>query len=124
MRNEVSNSFAFLNGNYQTAANVNGKPSWKNDLYAIWYLQTHNVWFIGPLKEIGNDAGYISATNDFSGITDNDNQWLYWVGFGWTFPSDPNDIQIICMDGKYTLLLNQGIPREKTLSEKYTEIFL
>ena len=105
LRNVVSNLFAFLNGNYQIATIVNGKPSWKNAAYAIWYVQTYNVWSIGFLREIGNDASYLSATNDFSGITDNDSQWQYWslYGFGWITPSDPNDIQITCMDGKYTV---------------------
>ena len=100
MRNEVSNSFAFLNGNYQIATNVNGKPSWKNDAYAIWYIHISNNWLIGLLSEIGNDYAFIYALNDFSGITDNDNQWLYWNGNAWTSPSDPNDIQIACMNGK------------------------
>ena len=97
----------FLNGNYQTATNVNGKPSWINDDYAIWYIQSYNdwsAWSIGPLSEIGSEAAFILADNDFSGITDNDNQWLFWYdGKVWISPSDPNDIQIICMDGKYTL---------------------
>ena len=105
MRNEVLDSFGLLNGNYQIATNVNGKPSWKNAAYAIWYVQTYNVWFIGSLSEIGNNNGFLLVTNDFSGITDNDNQWQYWslYGFGWIYPSDPTDIQITCMDGKYTL---------------------
>ena len=103
MRNEVLDSFGVYIGNYQIATNLNGKPSWKNDAYAIWYLQTNNVWSIGPLSEIGNDAAVILATNDFSGITDNENQWLYWsvYGDGMISPSDPNDIQIACMNGKY-----------------------
>ena len=103
MRNEVSNSFAFLNRNYQIATNVNGKPSWKNGAYAIWYMQNYNYWFVGRLSEIGNAHGFIYASNDFSGITDNDNQWLFWNGNAWTSPSDPNNIKITCMDGKYTL---------------------
>ena len=77
---------------------MNGKPSWKNDAYAIWFRQ--NVWFIGPLNEIGNDIAFIVAFNDFSGITDNDNQWLYSNGNAFSL-SDPNDIHITCMDGKY-----------------------
>ena len=108
MKNEVSNSFALLNGNYQIATNVNGKPSWTNDVYAIWYMQSNNFWLIGSLNEIGNTYGFIYAINDFSGITDNDNQWFYWNGNVWASPSDPNDIQITCMDGKYnsfTILL-------------------
>ena len=105
LRNEVLNTYEFLNETYQSATIVNGKPSWKNAAYAIWYVQTYNVWFIGSLSEIGNNNGFLLVTNDFSGITDNDNQWQYWslYGFGWIYPSDPTDIQITCMDGKYTL---------------------
>ena len=55
---------------------------------------------IGRLSGIGNDKGWIYASNDFSGITDNENQWYYWNGNAWTSPSDPNDIQIACMSGK------------------------
>ena len=101
LRNEVLNTHGFLNGNYQSATNVNGKPSWKNDLYAIWYIQSSNTWMIGPLSEIDNNLGWIYAINDFSGITDNENQWHYWNGSAWTSPSDPFDIQITCINGKY-----------------------
>ena len=40
LRNEVLNIYAHLNGSYQSATCVNGKPSWKNDEYAIWYILT------------------------------------------------------------------------------------
>ena len=100
LRNVVSNLFAFLNGNYQIATIVNGKPSWKNDAHAIWYIQSYSAWSIGPLSQIGNNAGSIFTFN-ISGITDDDNQWWYWYGNGLTSPSDPNDIQITCMNGKY-----------------------
>ena len=103
LRNEVLNTYAILNGNYQSATNVNGKPSWKNDLYAIWYSQSNNIWLIGPLSEIGSDSAWIFASNNFSGITDHDNHWLYWNFYfqAWTSPSEPNDIQIACMNGNY-----------------------
>ena len=113
LRNEVLNTYGYLNGNYQRAERVNGMPSWKNDLYAIWYIQSRdatgnliqsgNHWRIGALSEIGNNLSWIKASNDFSGITDNENQWLYYCknGNAWTSPSDPYDIQIACMNGKY-----------------------
>ena len=101
MRNEILNTLAFLNGNYQSATQVNGKPSWKNDVYAIWYIQSDNKWLIGELSDIGKNVAWIFAFNDFSGITDNENQWLYWNGNDYTSPSDPNDIQIACVNGKY-----------------------
>ena len=98
----VNATYGFLNGNYaQEPLNVNGKPSWNNGVNAIWYIQSSNNWLIGPLSEIGNIVGWIYASNDFSGITDNDNQWLYWNGTAYTSPSDPNDIKITCIDGKY-----------------------
>ena len=75
--NEISNTLGFLNGNYQIATIVNGKPSWKNNGYAIWYKPQIDVWFIGPLSEIGNYFAFLGALNNFSGITDNDNQWKY-----------------------------------------------
>ena len=94
LRNEVLNTRGFLNGNYHSATQVNGKPSWKSDAYAIWYIQSNNNWMIGRLSDIGNDLGWIYASNDFSGIADIENQWYYWNGNAWTSPSDPNDIQI------------------------------
>ena len=98
----VNATYGFLNGNYaQEPLNVNGKPSWNNGVNAIWYIQSSNNWLIGPLSEIGTNTAWIFASNDFSGITDNDNQWLYWNGTAWTSPFDPNDIKITCIDGKY-----------------------
>ena len=111
LRNEVLNKYEYLNGNYQSATNVNGKPSWKKGLYAIWYsqsrdasgnlIQSGNHWRIGDLSDIGKNISWIKASNDFSGITDNENQWLYVNGNAWTSPSYPYDIQIACVNGKY-----------------------
>ena len=102
LRNEVNTYLLPLKGNYQSATQVNGKPSWKKDLYAIWYAQSVNVdWVIGSLSKIGSSNGWIFAINNFSGITDSQNQWIYWNGNALTYPSDPNDIQIACMNGKY-----------------------
>ena len=88
----------FLNGNYyQSATQVNGKPSWKKGAYAIWYIQSLNHWMIGPLSYIGYDSGWVCANNDYSGITDNKNKWHYTDGNVWYTPYYTNDIQIACM---------------------------
>ena len=97
LRNEILNTFAFLNGNYQSATQVNGKPSWKNDVYAIWYIQSDNKWLIGELSDIGKNVAWIFAFNDFSGITDNKNKWYYADGNAWYSPYYSSDIQIACM---------------------------
>ena len=93
----------YLEGNYEREGIFNGKPSWKNDNYAIWYSSEYTGWLIGETyytlhrKEIG----MIYASDDFSGVTDSSNQWEYINENSWKIPSDPNDIQITCLDGKY-----------------------
>ena len=85
-------------GIYQESQPVNGKPSWKNEDNAIWYLESENNWLIGPLKWIGHDAAYIHASNSFEGLTDYRNQWKYWDGSSWKVSSDSNDVTVTCKD--------------------------
>ena len=85
-------------GIYQESQPVNGKPSWKNEDNAIWYLKSENNWLIGPLKWIGHDAAYIHASNSFEGLTDYRNQWKYWDGSSWKVSSDSNDVTVTCKD--------------------------
>ena len=100
----------YLEGSYESEGIFNGKPSWKSDNYAIWYSLEYTGWLIGETfyTKDRKNTGMIYASNDFSGVTDNNNQWEYINGNSWNIPSDPNDIQITCMDGKYnsfTILL-------------------
>ena len=93
----------YLEGSYEREEIFNGKPSWKKDNYAIWYSSEYNGWLIGETfyTKDRKNTGMIFASDDFSGVTDNNNQWEYINGNSWKIPSDPNDIHITCMDGKY-----------------------
>ena len=86
--------YGFLDGDYQISTEVDGKPSWINNDYAIWYKSIHNSWFIGDSNDIGQSLCYFYAYNDFSDPTADDNQWFYWNGNSWTSPSNPEDISI------------------------------
>ena len=72
---------------------VNGKPSWTNGDYAIWFISS-DIWIIGDLSSIGEDLAHIHAGNDFSGLTAIENQWKYWNGSAWILA--PNDISFSC----------------------------
>ena len=60
-----------------------------------------NTWVIGRLSEIGSTLAYIVTNNHFPGFTESQSQWLYHVGNSWKSPSDPSDITVACMNGKY-----------------------
>ena len=81
---------------------VNGKSYWKNPAYvtAIWYVSSSNRWIIGNLDQISNGLGDFYTNDEFSGLTDIANQWHFKdEGDGkWKVPSDPNDIQVTCID--------------------------
>ena len=83
---------------YQYAEITNGKPSWKNDVAGIWLAPNGN-WHIGKLNYFGTNTASIWA-HDEGLITANDNQWKFGRKNGWTPPSDPNDIQVTCVEGK------------------------
>ena len=86
----------FLNGDYEMSIMPNGATSWINGDYAIWYYPGY--WFVGSLAYIGQFTGYMFAFNNFNGLTDDENEWNYWDGSSWTTPTDPTDIQIICVN--------------------------
>jgi hypothetical protein len=100
-------------GNYIIAETlVNGKSNWKDPTYdaAIWYVSNGNYWTIGSYVSNGNywtigsflhwkGLGDFYALNDFSGLTDSGNQWHFKDLQGnWKIPSDPNDIQVNCIN--------------------------
>ena len=80
---------------------VNEKSWWKSSTYdsAIWYVSNSNRWTIGSLDHISNGHGDFYAPNHFSGLTDSANQWHFKDDNGkWKIPSDPNDIQVTCIN--------------------------
>ena len=89
-------------GNYSLSETlVNGKSYWKNPAFvtAIWYVSSSNRWTIGILDQISQGLGDFYANNQFSGLTDNANQWHFKDDSGkWKIPSDPNDILVTCIN--------------------------
>ena len=80
---------------------VNGKSYWKNPAYvtAIWYVSSSNRWTIGSLDHISDGLGDFYTNNQFSGLTDNANQWHFKDEDGkWKLPADPNDILVTCIN--------------------------
>ena len=75
----------------------NGQTSWINGDYAIQYYPGY--WDIGYLVDIGSYFVFMYASNDFNGLTDDENEWIYSDGSNWISPTDPTDIQITCVRG-------------------------
>ena len=97
MTNEVSNAgYEYFNGEYEISIMPNGESSWINGDYAIW--QNSGFWLIGDLEYIGELTCLMYAFNDFSGLTDDENEWFYWNGNNWTSPTNQSDVQITCVN--------------------------
>ena len=85
-------------GSYELSNVINGKRSWKDHVFgkAIWIQ--HNNWIIGLIGHIGTNKSTFYAHNQFSGLSDSNNQWHYinYVNGSkqWILPEDPNDIRI------------------------------
>ena len=97
LTNELLNAgYEYINGDYEISIMPNGQTSWINGGYAIWH--NSGYWLIGDLSDIGEFVGFIYAINDFYGLTDDKNEWHYEDGSSWTSPTDPTNIQIICVN--------------------------
>jgi hypothetical protein len=99
LANEMLNLKGSLNGTYEFATIVDGKPSYVNDYKAIWYKSSHNIWIIGNVENIGQTLASLVAQDEFSGLTDTNNEWLYYFEGSWV-PSSPNDINVTCKNGE------------------------
>ena len=97
---ELLTNYAY--GNYISSETLlNGKMYWKNPDYvaAIWYVSSSNRWTIGSLDHISDGLGDFYTNNQFSGLTDNANQWYFKDNeTNWKLPSYPNDILLICIN--------------------------
>jgi hypothetical protein len=97
LTNELLNAgLEFLNGDYELSIMLNGQTSWINGEYAIWYYSGY--WVVGNLVDIGSNAIYMHTSNDFYGLTDEENEWNYLDGSSWIPPTDQSDIQITCVN--------------------------
>ena len=57
------------------------------------------VGLLDFLDQISQGFGDFYAPNHFSGLTDSANQWHFKNHEGnWKIPSDPNDVQVSCID--------------------------
>ena len=89
--------YAYFIGDYEMSIMLNGETSWiKNGNLAIWYYPGY--WVIGNLAYIGEFYGFMYVSNDFDGLTDDENAWYYWGGGSWISPTNPTDIQITCVN--------------------------
>jgi hypothetical protein len=82
-------------GSYEESSDfINGERSWIDQVFgkAIWFKP--NTWIIGLISHIGTDKATFYAHNDFSGLSDSNNQWHYKGDGQWILPEDPNDIRI------------------------------
>ena len=82
---------------------VNGKLSWTNGDYAIWFEPSKGNWIFGDLSKIGQDLAFIYANIDITDVTADEIQWNYWTGNVWKLA--PNDISVTCNDAKGTVKL-------------------
>ena len=103
----LSVGYAFLNGDYERLILSNGQTSWISSDYGIWsYISPSTgtlFWLIGDLACLGGDQCgidqiYLGVINDFYGLTDDENEWMYVQGSSWISPTDQSDIQIICVN--------------------------
>ena len=96
-------------GRYKRSSDVNGKPSYRKDDKAIWYIKC-NQWLIGDLEDLGSTRGSIYAKDDFGGLTDEKNVWRYsnngYSNSGWR-TAGTNDITVECTPGNSEVLENQ-----------------
>ena len=97
LTNELSNAgYEYFNGEYEISIMPNGETSWINGDYAIWH--NSGYWLIGDLAFIGEMTSWIYGSNEYFGLTDDENEWNYWDGNNWTVPTDLSDIQITCVN--------------------------
>ena len=78
LANEMLNENGFLSGIYEFATIVDGKPSYVNDDYAIWYDSSNSFWHISGIESIGQNTAYLWVDDNFSGLTDENNEWKYY----------------------------------------------
>ena len=107
LANEMLNLKGSLIGTYEFATIVDGKPSYVNGDHAIWYKLSHNIWIIGNVENIGQTLGSLVAQDGFSGLTDPNNEWLYYFEGSWV-PSSPNDVIMTCTNGTTLIPLMNG----------------
>ena len=94
MKNDVLSHQGSIQGIYQISDPINGKQSWTSGSNAIWYGQ--GQWHIGSLDAIGTSLCGIYARDNYGGLDDDNNEWLYFnPDNGWTW-AGVIDVSIDC----------------------------
>ena len=73
---------------------VNGKPSWNNNVHAIWYVSKRDEWVVGNLTDLGHNDKDRDTHNMYANALGyrfhldrlTDNVWKYWNGSKWNSP--------------------------------------
>ena len=98
LNNEVLNHHGEYQGTYELSESVNGKPTWKSQSKAIWYVQDH--WMIGILDNIGKPNGNFYTGGMLLGENEKD-KWNSSIEKTWK-KLDKNDFTIECVVRKGT----------------------
>ena len=89
-----------MEGIYYYSSMVNGKPSWTSMHYALWYAIGY--WLIGDLHSIGEFTGgiysYYGSQCPYNLSSD---KWYYFQWDGDWMIAETNEINVLCLDGKY-----------------------
>ena len=87
-------------GSYEVSEKVNEKTTWVSNSNAIWYSRKENVWFIGPLRNIGKSIGdiYVFKRRGFSCPYEATIDVIKFKNFQTNTlePDESNDITIQC----------------------------
>ena len=84
---------------YEKSRTVNGKPSWKSDINAIWFSTKTNDWIIGSLENIGTSRGGISSDDNVVHFCPQQvpkDEWTYFKN-GWQEAGE-GDVTFECQD--------------------------
>ena len=94
-------------GLYERASDINGKPSYRMGNQAIWYYHKSNKWIIGSFDKLGSGSSHahIYARNNFAGLTDERNIWMYFDRTKWKI-AETNDVIAKEVTGTFDLQFN------------------
>ena len=89
-----------MQGTYQLYKMINGKPSWKKGIHAIWSYthESSNYWAIGLMSKIGTSWKSMHSLPNVNVDCPQQipsNQWGYFDTNEWQ-TAGPNDVSVQC----------------------------
>ena len=102
MKNDALKYHGGKIGVYEKSSIVNGMVSWSSTSQAIWFLDSHKIWAIDSLANIGTENVGIANNKEVSqcpfDLSSED--WMYYTWLdGWK-SAYANEINIVCIEGK------------------------